>query len=267
MRNPIKATRFRAVLSGNMLELYEFEDAILYGFSATKGKILRDREEDNGEDSRKRARYRSRAMVKRLVNCNFGMWIDAFGKPYLSKFLTLTFRDNIQEVKEGNKQFTLFIKRLNYIAFESKKSVVQYLSVIEFQPKSGRVHYHVALFNLPFIPQYIDVFNQAWDRGFLWIERIKNERYAANYITKYMTKEHDDRLRGEKSYFCSRGLKKPLIVRSEERVLEIKNSLATERAIFTKTFKSEQTGETKYFCYDIKNNAALKDLIMLYSKL
>lgn len=47
-----------------------------------------------------------------------------------SKFVTLTFAENIKDVKLANKQFHLFIKRLKRIYPELK-----YLTVVEFQDK------------------------------------------------------------------------------------------------------------------------------------
>ncbi len=260
--NYIKKTHLRIALSGNFLELYEFENPIYYDFPAErKRSIVPNENGKEKEDSRKRSRGRSRKMVKRLVYSNFNQWLDESQNPYYSKFLTLTFREKILEVWEGNKEFTLFIKRLNYFIFQSKKSVIQYLAVIEFQPTSKRVHYHVVLFNLPYIPRYIDVFNKAWNRGFLVIKVIKNERHAANYITKYMTKEDDDRLRGEKSYFCSRDLKRPVFMKNEDTILQLIDKINPHIPIFQKTFENEHTGKTNYSCYDIAKDENLRELI------
>ena len=163
--------------------------------------------------------------------------------------------------KDANKKFTLFLKRLNYTIFATKKSIIKYLAVVEFQ-KRGAVHYHVLLFNLPYIPKYIDLFNETWGQGYLWIEKIDNERYAANYITKYMTKEDNNRLWGEKSYFCSRNLFRPVVVRESTLCERVKWLLRSFNPTYQNSFYNEHTGHTKYFCYDIKNNPNLKDLIL-----
>ncbi len=255
------------MLSGNTLEFYEYEKPIFYNFTISRREESNHNEQkkdkdDNQESSRDRSRQRSKKMIKRLVYSNFGMWHNAINKPYVSKSLTLTFRDNILTPKEGNPRFTLFVKRLNYILFKSKKSIIQYLVVIEFQPESGRVHYHALLFNLPYIKRIIDVFNQTWDQGYLWIKKTGNERKTANYITKYITKENDDRLIGEKSYFRSRGLKHPIVCLNENFLLQVRNVFTSLTPLYKNSFENEYTGKTNYFMYNIQDNHSLKNLIL-----
>ena len=52
-----------------------------------------------------------------------------------------------QAVKEANKYFKKFIRKMRI-----KYGNFAYLAAIEFQKKSGRVHYHV-LWNLDYIKQ------------------------------------------------------------------------------------------------------------------
>lgn len=264
MRKQIfEKTRCSIILSGNLLEVYDFQFPLYYNFSALPPKARRQITDAEIAENRRRSRGRSRETVRRLVRNNFGAWKDERDKPYYSKFLTLTFRKNIQTVKEANPHFTLFIKRLNYELFKTKKSVIQYVAVIEFQPISGRVHYHVVLFNLPFIDRYIDVFNRVWDQGFMLIKTIKDEAHAANYITKYMTKEDDKRLQGEKSYFCSRGLKRSAVMRKEFRTLAIKRFASRLKPCApTRKSKNKRNGEVHHAFYDIGNNPEVKKYIL-----
>jgi hypothetical protein len=52
-------------------------------------------------------------------------------------FTTLTFRENLHNIKEANYEFLKFIKRVKY-----KFGDFKYLAVIEFQDR-GAIHYHM----------------------------------------------------------------------------------------------------------------------------
>lgn len=250
-----KRSKARIILSGDIAELYEYEKPIFYDFSDRKRSVTRTSDE-SAEDCRKRAVRRAKSMIKKLINANFSQYLNKLGKPYWSKFLTLTFDKNIQDLTIANSMFTLFIKRLNYNLFNSKDAVIKYLTVVEFQ-KSGRVHFHAVLFNLPFIPRIIDVFRETWGNGLIRINAIYDETKVGNYISKYMTKSDLKKLGGRKSYFTSRNLKRPGIIRDEITVLRIKTRLP--RAIFKGEFESEHTGKSKYSLFNLKNYPELKN--------
>lgn len=130
------------------------------------------------------------------------------------KFVTLTFAENMTDLKKGNNLFKCFVKRLKYWA-EKKGVNLKYLAVIEFQ-KRGAIHYHM-LCNLPFIKKA--ELTEIWGNGFVKINAIDKVDNLGAYITKYMTKEKaDDRLKTEKGYLCSRNLKRPKVYKSWESV-------------------------------------------------
>ena len=115
----------------------------------------------------------------------------------------------------ANNEFKNWVKRVNYQVFKTKKRVMKYVAVIEFQ-KRGAVHYHV-LCNLPYVDA--DSLAKIWGHGFIKINKIKGDkkRFGSSecdnvgvYVCKYMTKDNDDkRLVGRKSYLMSRNLDKP----------------------------------------------------------
>jgi hypothetical protein len=78
--------------------------------------------------------HRTRTEIRRLINSN----------PQLNKFMTLTFAENITDLKQANYEFNKFVLRLSY-----KYPKFEYLAVPEFQQR-GAVHYHV-ICNLPFV--------------------------------------------------------------------------------------------------------------------
>jgi hypothetical protein len=189
-------------------------------------------------------------MVQRLVDANFGFHFDQFGRAFISKFLTLTFRDDIRTPEQANPYFTLFMKRLNYRLFGSKISLIKYLVIIEFMPISKRLHYHAILFNLPYIDNFQNVFEEVWDHGFIWIEKVPDVGIG-HYISKYMTKADDERLRERKSYFCSRGLIMPLLIRDENVLWKVMRILPDDARKYANAYETEHTGLTQYRRYSL----------------
>lgn len=172
-----------------------------------------------------------------IVDCNAGKHLDYLGKKTTIKFLTLTFKEDVTDVKIANKEFTKFNKRLSYSLYKTNKNVLKYLSVIEFQSdidfqgnkkaNGGSIHYHVIYFNLPYVA-FIDLMS-IWNNGGTYIESIKNNdkdklgnpieniaKYIAKYVNKTNSYDEDNFLLwsskgmlNQKRFFTSRGLKKP----------------------------------------------------------
>lgn len=91
---------------------------------------------------RKQKHYEAmRWEIARLVDCNFDS---------KTKFVTLTFSENVESIDYANDEFRKFIQRLNYRLYSTKKASLKYLATWEKQ-KRGSIHYHVIFFNLPFI--------------------------------------------------------------------------------------------------------------------
>ena len=265
MRNSnLQSSKYRAILSGNELEIYAYEKPVFFNFS-TDRKIVTARDLSNPEENRARSVHRSRKTIQRLIDSNFGFYVDPFGRPAISKFLTLTYEKNIIRPEETNPDFTLFAKRLNYQLFKSKLSVIKYLARIEFQ-KRGAVHYHLVLFNLPFIDRerYFTVFEEAWgkDCGFVKIRTVP-DRGVGRYITKnYMSKGDDLRLRGNKSYFTSRGLLRPVIIRDESFIAPFREGIPYEAQRYANAYLDEHTGITEYKNYSLLRYPDLRNRIL-----
>lgn len=56
------------------------------------------------------------------------------------KFLTLIFKENIQDIDDANNEFKKFIKRLNYQTYHTKKSETKILIHMGKQQR-GAIHY------------------------------------------------------------------------------------------------------------------------------
>lgn len=232
--------RKKIVLSGNIVEVYEYENDVLYGYKDTK-KVSRGRNSTandvDKEVNREKVLSRARKDLRRLINCNIQKY---------SKFLTLTFADNVQDLDYANNEFKKFIKRLNY-HFGIK---VKYSTVIEFQ-KRGAIHYHTILYNLT---QKIDVgvLQDIWKQGFIKVNSIDSVDNVGAYVCKYMTKTDDDRLVGRKMYFNSRGLNKPKEIKESDIVSALVGSLQNQTPNYENKFSNDYNS-INYKQYIIKD--------------
>jgi len=185
-----------------------------------------------------RARFslqRTRTKIRRAINAN----------PDFDKFLTLTFAENLQDIKKANRHFSLFIERLNY-AYPNTK----HLAVIEFQ-KRGAVHYHM-LSNLGYVPA--SKISEIWKNGFVKINKIKNVDNVGAYVCKYLQKEvFEGKMKNKKKYFCSRNLEKPVEIFDSKEIENISSfyNLSSAQPVYKSQFDSIYTGGVKYIQYAI----------------
>ncbi|EOL49412.1 rolling circle replication-associated protein [Enterococcus caccae] len=158
-----------------------------------------------------------------------------------TKFLTLTFADDLESLEKTNYLFNKFIKRLNYrLTKKMKLPRVKYIATWEIQAKrklkTGKsvIHYHLVLFDFPFIPT--NELQHIWKHGFIRINQIPNdvakEKYGS-YVSKYFTKDLAEKSEHKKAFFTSQNLKKPFekvmcIENIEEIKLELQRSKKLE---------------------------------------
>ena len=160
--------------------------------------------------------------IARMVDTNFDN---------NTKFMTLTFKENITDVSYTNKEFSKFIKRLNYYLYKEKKQLLKYLAVWE-QQKRGSIHYHVIFFSLPYIKN--NDLQKIWGFGFVKINRIDvdSKENRGRYVSKYFSKNIDIKDYKQKSFFKSQNLIQPKIRQfNSSEPIEIK-----ENVIFNKEY-------------------------------
>jgi len=266
-------TNIKVVRSGDRLEIIKFKKAITYGeppACVSKSSSFREKNKEEKLFIRYASSRRSKQTFTRLVYSNTYQWRSIKGRFIKPTLLTLTFKDNIKKVKQANDEFTKFVKRLNYEITGRKMSFLKYITAIEFQ-KRGAVHYHVLFFNYSYLPKKI--LTAIWRQGHIKVERIKDRdmRKATNYLCKYMTKNLENKkLCGQKSYFGSRGLKKPIVTRNQERnnsLLEIYGDSLESAEEFRKTYQSEYCGEFDYSIYDLHKNKELRKGVLAFESL
>lgn len=233
----------KIIISGKYIELYEYEKTLRRDFTRTKKKRpdpvqeeldARIDPEPSAESKQMKKRKdsisRTRTEIRRLINCNQDF----------TKFYTLTFKDNITDVKIANKHFSKFIMRMEY-RYEDFK----YVSVIEFQ-KRGAVHYHF-LCNLPYIKS--KEVETIWGFGFIKIKRIQHVTNLGAYVCKYLQKDMTDgRLFNKKKYFCSKNLDRPTEIYDDQIVGQLIAQYGLESAAveYESTFSGEYTGKVEY---------------------
>ncbi|MBC1928812.1 rolling circle replication-associated protein [Listeria innocua] len=153
---------------------------------------------------RKQQHYKNmRFEIARLVDMNFD------NQP---KFLTLTFRENIQHITYANNELKKFIKRLNYDLYQTKTTHLKYLATWEKQ-KRGAIHYHIILFAFPFIS--VSRLTTVWRNGFVKINKIDvdSAENRGRYISKYFDKALDLKEHKKKAFFKSRNLQLPAVTK------------------------------------------------------
>ena len=202
---------------------------------------------------RKQKHYeQTRWEIARIVDCNFDN---------KTKFLTLTFKDNIQDITLTNREFKYFIQRLNYYLYQTKIQTLKYLATWEKQ-KRGAIHYHVIFFDFPYIAK--EKLQELWSHGFIKINRIDvdSKENRGRYLSKYFGKDLELKEHKKKAFFKSRNLKMPV----EQKLMltdDVFKELEQENIVFRKKY-IRQVYDTKSF---ITTGSLLKDSSVTYIKI
>jgi len=192
------------------MEYYSYKQPYFYNWIDQK-KSAPTRGETSLESKREDNIIRSTAAIRRLIQCNQEDLEE------IPKFITLTYGTDVKELKVSNPHFSQYSKEVRRTYGD-----IKYIAVPEFQPESGRVHYHALYLNLPFVNNFKAEMTRLWPHGSTKIEAVRAMNAMPRYIGKYMTKSlKDPRTAGRKSFFTSRNLLRPIVVHSEKRSTEI----------------------------------------------
>lgn len=202
---------------------------------------------------RKQKHYeQTRWEIARIVDCNFDN---------KTKFLTLTFKKNIQDITIANREFKYFIQRLNYYLYQTKTQMLKYIATWEKQ-KRGAIHYHVIFFDFPFIAK--EKSQDLWSHGFIKINRIDvdSKENRGRYLSKYFGKDLELKEHKKKAFFKSQNLKMPI----EQKLMltdDILEDLLQENIIFQKEYTRQVYDEKSL----LTNGFPLKDSNVTYFKI
>lgn len=202
-----KSYYFKVIDCGDYKQIYFYDDLRLRNDKTLEPNIdvdyLFKKENIKRKEEKKYIEYkninRSKFNLQRLVKAN---------EKEFKTFITLTFKENIVDIETANKKFRYWRDSMQR-AYKNFK----YVCVPEFQ-KRGAVHYHL-LTNLDIKENNDLILLQEgkkkqydvryWGHGFSSVFDLKNMN-VVGYISKYMTKDIDDRLFGKKRYFNSKNL-------------------------------------------------------------
>lgn len=230
-----KAYNLKMIRSGNVIEIYQYSDSRMYGYSRKPSSgsaptdVIEDVDKETGEiflrkateeeqlelklskqlSERSKSNIKARNSLRRLVLNNFSN---------RSTFLTLTFQENLTDLPKANKVFERFVKYMKGDLAKVWGNGFKYVAVVEFQ-KRGAIHYHL-ICDLPKYYRYSKV-RDRWRQAITALgvsgtgstkqHRIDKVDNVGAYVVKYMTKaDADERLIGKKLYQTSRGLTKPI---------------------------------------------------------
>jgi hypothetical protein len=231
--------RKRAIVSGDVVEVYQYSKGYRVGYQKRSVVSYEPLEGEQAMLSREKSLKRARIELRRVIDANY-----LRGR---SKFVTLTFADNVTDVGLANDEFKKFMKRLNYRVFGRKCSDLEYTVVVEFQQR-GAVHYHVVVYNLSYIEN--KELANIWGEGFVKVNRIDDIDNVGAYVSAYLGKGvGEERLFGKKVYRSSRGINKPVQVINEEAdELELR-VWDSHKLIYKTTFDNEYVGWVDYKQY------------------
>lgn len=139
--------------------------------------------------------YRQRAKREKLLRL-----ADVNFEAGACVFITLTFRENVQDYDTAVKAFKGFTKKLR-----RKLEDVQYIATLEIQQR-GAYHFHL-LINAPDVQFGLDNIAPLWQNGIVDIQDVTDVKKTVLYITKDLwIQSRTHPLYKRRCYFVSQGL-------------------------------------------------------------
>lgn len=196
------------VISGDVVEDIQYTD-----FNVVHTKRLDRSDEERSARSRYNSLCRSKTKLRRLINANVGQYASRSGRPFLGIFVTLTFAENVSDLRWCRRELLAFMT----VYGKRVKQKLKWVAVPEKQER-GAIHFHLMVFNLPFIPKIRDDIRKYWPHG-IAVDATAVDRVdgAAAYVAKYISEDFDsDRGGGRHRYIVSQFLKQPVKVPDDE---------------------------------------------------
>jgi len=253
-------TNQKIVVSGLIVEKYMYKNrALNYGISCHRG-FNKKHSIPQKKDNSKYNQFRRKQQFIRLVDSN----VKAYPKIPLNSVnstpLTIspvtyyppvlfgtTYNYHETDISKGKSDTHLLFKKMNeYLG----KGDLKYLSVAELQ-KSGRVHFHNLLFNMPHI--HFSVLERLWGKGATNVQRADRIKSLSLYLAKYLTKSFNTRERYQKSFISAHNLKKPITIYNPLQVERISQRLNNNQITYKSSYESFWHGKIDYVRYKTDN--------------
>lgn len=152
---------------------------------------------DNETDNKVRSTRRSKQSVYDIARANNWEW-----------FATFTFENNRYDYDYCKKSIQTFLNNMK----KRNCPHMEYLAVPE-QHKDGAYHFHALLMNIDenlLCDSYEKdkLMFKKYAYGISQLERVKDTDRVSMYITKYITKDLVNDVKGRQRYLCSNGCKR-----------------------------------------------------------
>lgn len=240
MSKETRAYNTKIIETSTYIEVYQYDEPIFYSQSVENENGSRQLDwliDDNTRrtydelptnekyDSLKRKQQHYEDMrweIARIVDCNFDE---------ATKFVTLTFRDNVQDIEFSNNEFKKFIQRLNR-RLKKRNQKAKYLATWEKQ-KRGAIHYHVVFFSLGYIKN--SELTKIWRNGHVKINKVDvdSKENRGRYLSKYFAKDLELKEHKKKAFFKSQNLKTPRIRKTTTSQLF---DFSNEKIVYSKEY-------------------------------
>ena len=258
--DPKKLYNCKIITCGNYLQVYFYKEKHVKVKQGIENNLIK-------EKNISRVGEKKYIEYKNILRAKFNLQRLVKANEYIFKtFITLTYAENIKDIKEANKNFNNWLTNIR----KRKNKDFAFVCVPEYQ-KRGAVHYHL-LTNIDIndtsviIPQKIRTKKTEklkhlydvvyWEKGYSQVSSLSDVENVVAYITKYMTKDIDNRLFGSRKYHYSRNL-----IRPKESILDISNNTDFE-------YLKKLTSESELvFSNNYKNTYNFDDVVFNEYKL
>ena len=111
--------------------------------------------------------------------------------------------------------------------------MLKYIAVWEKQ-KRGAIHYHIIFFDFPFVKA--KQLEKIWGNGYIKINKIDvdSKENRGRYLSKYFSKDVDEKDYKKKSFFKSQNLKKPKVYKILTDVVDV--NIKDPKVIYSKEY-------------------------------
>lgn len=237
---PEKSSYYKSKICGKFITISHYEKPVLLGrrpkLKTGNNIDYTDRPYYFETYIRRKGEY-ERRRKSRALETIFSVVESNFTNSKKCVFLTLTFCDNLTDLKEALRLWHIFC-----VQFRKVYPDFKFIGVPEFQ-KRGAVHFHFII-NLPWIDRKI--LSKYWRHGYPFVKKIYNTKGLGVYLSKYITKNlGDHRLTGFRSFYSSRGLIRPRVIYFDE-AKKISDWINQKKVpITTSVFETEFNGLVK----------------------
>lgn len=263
----------KVVEMGNVIEVVRYKNPIFVGYKSKKKdpfkKLNKKITFKDSLTSFNQSIKRTKRKIFELINCN-----HIQGS---SKFLTLTFGENVTDYDQAMYSFKKFKQKIEYKI--NKK--LEYVGAVEFQ-KRGAIHFHIVLFNCPYLKfnYLLDVWRKSTlVGGSVDIRLIDNVDNVGAYVTSYLGKDlANDKFfteyKNKKRYVCSKNLKLPIVEKKDTLIKDHRDDLDNLEKIlkgnkvleYKSTFKKEADNYLKFADDNTGEVVTKKEKIIIYEQ-